>query len=146
MKVSFPDFLWVPSIKTVPIALVTHPLLASCKLGIVPHLPRIILLSTFRQRDVGSLCQVPFGWWHKAAFLKSLRFFWDLDNRDDPLRSVFSAFCTAHGSLSCRLLKKGWAGSVIWQSFSGAKQKLRQGFLWGRKGENLEEAFPDNSA
>lgn len=31
---------------------------------------------------------------------------WDLDSRDDPLRSVFSAFCNAHGSLSCRLLKK----------------------------------------
>lgn len=132
MKASFPDFLLVPSIKTVPIALMAHPLLASCKLEIVLHLPRIILPSTFRQGDVGSLCQLPFGWWHKAACLKSVRFVWDLDSRDDPLRSVFSAFCIAHGSLSCRLLKKErWAGSVIWQ-------KLRQGFLWGREGENLD--------
>lgn len=84
----------------------THPLLASCKLEIVLHLHRIILPSTFRQGDGGSLCQVPFGWKYKAAFLKSVWLVWDLDSRDDPLRSVFSAFCNAHGSLSCRLLKK----------------------------------------
>lgn len=141
MKASFPDFLLASSIKIVPRAL------ASCRLEIMLYLPRIILPSTFRQGDVGSLCQVPFGWWYKAAFLESVRFVWDLDSRDDPLRSVFSAFCIAHHSRNCRLLKKeGWAGSVTWQSFSGAKQKLRQGFFVGRKGENLEKAFPDSSA
>lgn len=146
MKAPFPDFLLVPSIKTVPTAVVTHPLLASGKLEIVLHLPRIILPSPFRQGDVGSLCQVPFGWWDKTAFLKSVRFVWDLDSGDDPLRSVFSAFCITHGSLSYGLLKKGWAGSVAWQSLSAAEYKLRQGFLWGMEGANLEKASPDNSA
>lgn len=134
MKAPFPDFLLVPSIKTVPTAVVTHPLLASCKLEIVLHLPRVILPSPFRQGDVGSLCQVPFGWWDKAAFLKSVRFVWDLDSGDDPLRSVFSAFCIARGSLSCGLLKKGWAGSVAWQSLLAAEYKLRQGFFVGDGG------------
>lgn len=77
---------------------------------------------------------------------KSVRLVWDLDSRDDPLMSLFSAFCIAHDSLSCGLLKKGQARNVAWQSLSGAKQKLRQGFLWGREGENLKKAFPDKYA
>lgn len=73
------------------------------------------------------LDQMPFGWWYKAAFLKSIGLVWDLYSRGDPR---VSSWCL----LDCSQQSEVWAPQMrktgsecslaIWQSPSGAKQSM----------------------
>lgn len=122
--------------------MVTHyPLLASCKPGIVLLFLKMTvpvpvgremwkaLLPSLHARV---LDQMLFGWWYKAAFLKSIGLVWDLYSRDDPR---ISSWCL----LDCSQQSEVWAPQMrktgsecslaIWQSPSGAKQSLGRKIL-----------------